>query len=120
MDKIIIDSLRAHGIIGVYAYEREAPQEILISATLFTDTRAAASSDSLDDCIDYDALSKKLQKHVESAARFTIEALAEDLARLCMEEGGVTRIVLRVEKPNALQDAESVGVEIERKRSEND
>jgi FolB domain-containing protein len=120
MDKIFIHRLRTHGIIGVYEHERKAPQEILVSAILYTDTRSAASSDALEDCIDYDALSKKLQIHVESVARFTLEALAEDLARICLLESGAKRVVLRVEKPQAIQDAEAVGVEIERTRSEND
>jgi FolB domain-containing protein len=117
MDKIIIERLRAHGIIGVYPHERDAPQDVLISATLFTDTHTVATSDRLKDGIDYDALAKKLQAHVESAARFTIEALAEDLASLCLQDTGVEKVILRVEKPDALPSARSVGVEVERTRA---
>ena len=80
MDKVFIKDLVARGIIGVNDWEREKPQEILINITVFTDTRRAAASDDLSDCVDYHTLAKKIQAHAGTAARFTVEALAEDLA----------------------------------------
>ena len=94
MDKIIIKNLLARGIIGVNDWERNRPQNILINITLFTDTRA------------------------EAVNRLTVEALANDLARICLEEKGVQKVIVRVEKPGAVRFAESVGVEIERSRDE--
>ncbi len=114
MDKILITNLRAYGIIGVYGEERIKTQEILINITLYTDTRYATKSDSLDNCVDYDALSQKIKKHAESAKRLTVEALAEDLAQICLEEEGVEKIKIRVEKPEAIEFVEKVGVEIKR------
>ena len=40
------------------------------------------------DCVDYSALAKKVQAHAETSARFTVEALANDLARICLEQKG--------------------------------
>ena len=59
-------------------------------------------------------MTKKIIEHVESTGRFTVEALAADVARLCLETRGVQRARVRVEKPGALRFARSVGVEIER------
>ena len=114
MDKILITNLHAHGIIGVYDEERITPQDILINITLYTNTRRAAKSDALEDCINYDALSQKIRAHAENARRLTVEALAEDIARLCLEEVGVKKTLVRVEKPEAIDFVEKVGVEIER------
>ena len=114
MDKVLITNLRAHGIIGVYDEERVTPQDILINITLYTNTRQAAKSDSLADCINYDALSQKIHDHAESAKRQTVEALAEDIAALCLAEVGVEKTLVRVEKPEALDYVGKVGVEIER------
>lgn len=114
MDKIILKNLRLRGIIGVYAWERSRPQEMIVHLTLFTDTRRAGQSDDLSDCVDYDALAQKIQAHAETAARKTIEALAEDLAAICLNEKGVESVVVRVEKPGAVAFAESAGVEIQR------
>jgi FolB domain-containing protein len=117
MDKVIIKDLVARGIIGVNDWEREKPQEILINITVFTDTRRAAKSDDLADCVDYRALAKKAQSHAETAARLTVEALANDLADICLGEKGVERAIVRVEKPGAVRFSKSVGVEVERTRS---
>ncbi len=117
MDKVIIRNLRARGIIGVNPWEREKPQEILINIVLFTDNRAAEASDDIADCVNYRTVAKKVLAHAETAARYTVEALAGDLARLCLAEPGVMRVQVRVEKPGAVRFADSVGVEIERARA---
>ena len=117
MDKVIIRNLRARGIIGVNDWERQKPQEILINIVLFTDNRAAEASDDIADCVNYRTVAKKVLAHAETAARYTVAALAGDLARLCLEEPGVERVQVRVEKPGAVRFADSVGVEIERSRA---
>jgi FolB domain-containing protein len=118
MDKVFISDLVARGIIGVNDWEREKPQEILINIIVFTDTHHAAESDALADCVDYRALAKKAQAHAETSARFTVEALANDLAKICLAESRVQKAVVRVEKPGAVRFSKSVGVEIERSRDE--
>jgi len=118
MDKVIIKNLLARGIIGVNDWERKRPQDILINVTTFTDTRRAAETDHINDCVNYSTLSKKIMAHAESIGRLTVEALANDLAKLCLEEKGVQKVIVRVEKPGAVRFAESVGVEIERNRDE--
>ena len=118
MDKVIIKNLLVRGILGIRAWERKRAQNILINIILYTDTRQAAKTDDIADCTDYSAVSKKVQAHAESAGRFTVEALANDLAELCLQEENVTRVMVRVEKPGAVRFAESVGVEIERSNEE--
>lgn len=118
MDKVIIKDLLVRGIIGVNDWERKRAQDILINVILFTDTRRAAETDHIADCVNYSTMSKRLQAHAESAERLTVEALANDLARICLEDKGVQKVILRVEKPGAVRFARSVGVEIERSRDE--
>jgi FolB domain-containing protein len=118
MDKVFITDLSARGIIGINEREREKPQEILINIVMEVDLRKAGQSDDIADCVNYRTVSKKVQSHAESAARFTVEALAADLARLCLEEPGVQRAIVRVEKPGAGRFSRSVGVEIERTRED--
>ena len=117
MDKVFIRNLRARGIIGVNDWEREKPQEMLINITLYTDIQAVAQSDDIREGVNYRTVAKKVLAHAEHARRRTVEALAEDLARLCLEEPKVVRVQVRVEKPGAVRFADSVGVEIERPRA---
>lgn len=118
MDKVIIKNLLARGIIGVNDWERKRAQNILINITMFTDTHRPGITDDLEDCINYSTMSKKILAHAESVNRLTVEALANDLAKICLEENGVQRVVVCVEKPGAVRFAESVGVEIERSKDE--
>ncbi|MEB2334743.1 MAG: dihydroneopterin aldolase [Anaerolineaceae bacterium] len=118
MDKIIIKDLLVRGIIGINDWERRRAQNILINIVIFTDTRRAAETDHINDCVDYSKMSKKVMAHAESAQRLTVEALANDLAKLCLEDENAQKVVVRVEKPGAVRFAESVGVEIERSRDE--
>ncbi len=117
-DRILIRDLLVRGILGVNDWEREQPQDILLNLTLFTDLRRAAASDDIADTVNYRTVTKKVLAHFEQTTRYTVEALAEDIARLCLEEPGVERVRVRVEKPGALRFARSVGVEIERERGD--
>jgi FolB domain-containing protein len=117
MDKVIIRDLTARGIIGLNDWEREQPQEILINIVLYADLHQAGESDDISKSVNYRTVAKKAIAHAESAGRLTVEALAADLARLCLEEPGVQKVEVRVEKPGAVRFARSVGVEIERSRS---
>jgi FolB domain-containing protein len=114
MDKVFITDLVARGIIGINTWEREKPQEILINIVLFTDLQKAGISDNIHDSVNYRIVAKKVLAHAETAQRQTVEALATDLARLCLEESGVEQVCVRVEKPGAVRFSRSVGVEIQR------
>jgi FolB domain-containing protein len=113
-DEIQIRDLLLRGILGVNDGEREQPQDILLNVTLYSDLRRAGESDDIADTINYRTVTKKILAHVEASRRFTVEALASDIARLCLAEPNVHRVRVRVEKPGALRFARSVGVEIER------
>ncbi len=102
------------GIIGIHEWERSHPQTILINLAIFTDTRKAGQSDQIDDCINYHTVATKVKEHTITIQRFTVEALAEDIAELCLQEPGAMKVHVRVEKPEAVSFARSVGVEIER------
>jgi FolB domain-containing protein len=114
MDNVFVKDLLVRGIIGTDPLEREKPQDILVNIIAFTDTGRAAESDALEDCVNYRTLAKKVQAHAEAAARFTVEALANDIAEICLAERGVQKVAVRVEKPGAVRFSRSVGVEIER------
>ena len=116
MDKVIIKNIIARGIIGINDWERDKPQDILINIDLYTEMRVKAASDNIAECIDYSKVTKKVIYHAETAKRFTVEALAEDIAQICLEDPRVLKATVRVEKPGAVRFAQSAGVEIERAR----
>ncbi len=118
MDKIIIKDLLLRGIIGINEDERVNKQDILINVVMYTNTQAAAATDSIEDAINYRTITKHIIRHVEASADFLVEKLVNDIARLILTEYSIERATVRVEKPGALRFANSVGVEIERTRSD--
>ena len=118
MDQVFITDLVARGIIGVNDWEREQPQDILINIVLFTDLHKAGQSDNVLDSVDYRSVAKKVRAHAETAQRLTVEALAADLAKVCLEVARVEKVRVRVEKPGAVRFSRSVGVEIERTKDD--
>jgi FolB domain-containing protein len=114
MDKVLIKDLKARGILGIHDWERVTPRDIIINVTLYTDTRRAARTDDIADCVSYSEVARKVRAHAESAARMTVEALANDIAKLCLQEPKARKVVVRVDKPGAVPEAASVGVEVER------
>ena len=113
-DRIEIKDLLLRGIVGINDWEREKKQDILVNITLFADLRRAGKSDSIEDSVNYRTVTKKVINHIEQNEPFMVETLAANIAQLCLQEPGVIKARVRVEKPGALRFAKSVGVEIER------
>jgi FolB domain-containing protein len=117
MDEIIIKDLLVRGIIGVNDDERRSTQDILINIVLFADIHQAGETDKIEYSVNYRTVTKKIIAHIEKSQRFTVEALATDIAGICLAEPNVQKVRVRVEKPGAVRFARSVGVEIERSQS---
>ena len=116
LDKILITDLLARGHLGVPEEERANPQDILINLTIFADVRRCGQSDNIEDTVDYSLLSKQVVKLVEKSSRHTVEALASDIANLCLALPLVEGVRVRVDKPHRVRFTRAVGVEIERSR----
>lgn len=114
LDRIHIRELRARCIVGIYPEEREHLQDVVVSLTLHADLRLAGQTDKIDDTVDYKWLKKRLLQMVEHSDFFLIEKLAEESARLCLEDKRVRRVDVSIDKPGALRFARSVAVEITR------
>ena len=54
---------------------------------------------------------------VEGSHFYLIEALAEEIAKICLEEEKVKAVRVILRKPHALRFAKNVGVEIYREKS---
>lgn len=117
MDKVFIHDLMVRGVIGISDDERAERQDIVMNIVMFTDTTPAGKSDNIEDCINYSTVAKRIIAHVEKAARYTVEALAADIAEICLKYAVVNHVQVRVEKPGAVRFSRSVGIEIERYKS---
>ncbi len=113
MDTIFIRGLSVEAVIGVYDWEREIRQTLILDLDMANDSGRAAASDRIEDALDYHAVSERLRAYVGGSSFQLIETLAESCAALVREEFGVPWLRLTIHKPGAVQGAD-VGATIER------
>jgi len=114
MDIIYLRDLRAATVIGIYEWEKRIKQTISIDLEMGTDIRTAAASDTIDDTLNYKAVSKRIIAFVADNRFQLIETLAEKIAELLLKEFNLPWLKLTVSKPGAVSAARDVGVIIER------
>jgi len=117
-DQIQIKDLLLRTIIGINEEERRNRQDVLINIVLHADTRAAGASDNIDDAVNYRTIAKRVIERIEGSSYYLVEKMAAEIAAICLEDTRVEAVDVRVEKPGALRFARSVGVEIQRTRSD--
>ena len=114
MDKVFIKGLKVKATIGVFEWERQIRQNVLLDIDMRADVPAAAASDAIDATVDYKAISKRVVELVEGSQCQLVETLAEEVARVIREEFSVGWVRVRIAKPFAVRAAQEVGVVIER------
>ncbi len=117
MDRILIRDLALRCVLGVSEEERREKQDVLLNLWVTADLAAAGRSDRFEDAVDYREIKKRILGMAEGSCFRLVEALAQAVADLVLEDPRVRSVRVRVEKPTALRFARSVGVEITRRRS---
>ena len=114
MDKVFIEGLEIDALIGIYDWERRIRQTLRFDLEMAFDNRVPAARDDIALTLDYKAISKRLVDFVSQSGYGLVETLAEECARIVMQEFGVTWLRLKLSKPGAVRGAVAVGVIIER------
>jgi 7,8-dihydroneopterin aldolase/epimerase/oxygenase len=114
MDKIFIHALKTEAIVGIFDWERQVKQTVLVDLEFSADIRKAALSDSIDDTLNYKRVAKRVLAFVEGSQFHLVETLAEHIAMLMLEEFGVAWVRISLSKPGALRSSRDVGVVLER------
>lgn len=114
MDIVFIRDLQIETVIGIYDWERKVRQVISLDIDMATDIQKAASSDNIDDTLSYKTVAKRLIAFVQESEFELVEALAEKICAIILEEFDVPWVRLSLSKPGAVRGSKSVGVIIER------
>ncbi len=113
-DIVYIRGLKTETVIGVYDWERNIRQTVVLDLEMAVNAAAAGATDEVADALDYAAVSERVLEYVHASHFKLIESLAERVAELVMTEFGVPWLRLRLGKPGAVKQADDVGVVIER------
>lgn len=114
MDKVFIKGLSIQTTIGFFAWEKQIKQTLVIDLAMGWDIRPAALNDELDKTLDYAQISEQIEEFANTNQVDLLETLAERLAQFLMTNYHIPWLKLTLHKPNAVHNAASVGVEIER------
>lgn len=114
MDIIYLRDLTIETVIGVYDWEREIKQKVILDLEMGTDIRKAAASDDIADTLDYKSVAKRIISFVEESEYQLVETLAERVAGIILEEFDVPWTRVTINKQGAVRGAKDVGVIIER------
>ena len=114
MDTIFIKNLRFDAIIGIYPQERIKQQPMVINLEMANDIHDAAMNNDLDASINYAAVSEAVIQFCQEAKAELLETLAENLSEFLMTQFKIPGLRLEIGKPDAVTEAERVGVRIAR------
>jgi D-erythro-7,8-dihydroneopterin triphosphate epimerase len=114
--KIRIKNLKLRTVVGIYAWERSEPQDVIINIEMEFEGSRAAETDNIEDTVDYKTLKKQIIAEVESSRCNLIEKLAGRILSILMNDPKVQKATVEVDKPHALRFADSVSVELSEER----
>ena len=114
MDIIFLGGLEITTIIGIYEWERETKQTIILDIEMAYDIRKAAETDAIEDTLDYKSVSKRIITFVEESKYFLVEKLAQEVTNIILNEFEVRWVKLILNKKGAIRGASDVGIIIER------
>lgn len=114
MDIVYLRELRIDTVIGIYGWERQVKQTIILDLQMGTNIQPAAKSDNIDDALNYKAVAKRLIEFVSQSEFQLVETLAERIAEIVLQEFQVPWVRLELNKRGAVRGARDVGIIIER------
>ncbi|MBZ4688393.1 MAG: 7,8-dihydroneopterin aldolase/epimerase/oxygenase [Clostridia bacterium] len=101
MDKIIMCGMEFTGYHGVFEEEQIRGQKFIVDIEIYTNTKEAGQDDNLEKTINYGELYEKIRDIVENERYNLLEALAEKLAKVVLEQNRVHEVMVRIKKPQA-------------------
>ncbi len=107
--------------VGIYPHEHRDRQRVRINVDLAVDDDAALAGvmvgpDELGRVVNYEKIVASVRSIVASGHTRLVETMAERIAEACLVDPQVRVARIRVEKLDIFPDAESAGVEVERRR----
>lgn len=114
MDKVFIQGLKIQTTIGFFEWEKQIKQTLVIDLAMGWNIKPAAQNDELDKTLDYAAISQEIERFANATPVDLLETLAERMAAHLMTQYSIPWLKLKVGKPGAVHNADTVGVEIER------
>ena len=114
--KVFVRDLVLAARIGVYQHEKLSTQRVRINLELLC-TEHPAINDDLNNVVNYAEIVAQVRSIIDAGHINLVETLADRVAQVCLDDRRVQTAKVRIEKLDVFEEADSVGVEIERARN---
>jgi len=105
-------------IIGIHEHEKTKKQKIKFNIVVNVNQNTVPDEKDIKSIVDYEKITNKLENLVKNKKYNFLESLAEDSFKEIFEEKRINSVKIKIEKPDALKNADSVGVEVFKNRSD--
>jgi dihydroneopterin aldolase len=114
MDTVYVHGLAVDTVIGIFDWEREIRQKVVLDVEMAVDISPSAATEDIDRTVSYKDVSDRLTQFIEQSEFLLVETMAEEIAGLILAEFAVPFVRIKLGKPDAIANARDVGVMIER------
>lgn len=114
MDTIFLSEVRVETRLGVPDWERMTPQTVLLDIEIVMPHSRSCQTDAIEDTIDYGRVVARIRETLQEQSFRLVEALAEHLCQLILQEFEAPWVRIKVAKPGILPGLKALGVIIER------
>ena len=115
---IFIKDFIIQEIIGIHEHEKTKKQKIKFNIVVNVNQNTVPDEKDIKSIVDYEKITNKLENLVKNKKYNFLESLAEDSFKEIFEDKRINSVKIKIEKPDAIKNADSVGVEVLKNRSD--
>ncbi len=105
-------------IIGIHQHEKIRKQKIKFNIVLDVNQNSLPNEKDIKSIVDYEKITNKLENLSQTKKYNFLESLAEDSFKEIFEDKRINSATIKIEKPEAIKNAKSVGVEVFKTRKD--
>ena len=115
---VFIKNFIIEEIIGIHEHEKTKKQKIKFNIILNISQSTIPNEKNIKSIVDYEKITNKLKNLAKNKKYNFLESLAENSFKEIFEDKKINSVTIKIEKPEAIKNAESVGVEVFKTRKD--
>ena len=115
---VLIKDFIINEIIGIHEHEKINKQKIIFNIVIDVSQNTLPDENNLSSVVDYEKITNKLKNLTKNKSYNFLESLAEDSFKEIFEDKRINSVKIKIEKPDAILNAKSVGVEVFKSRND--
>ena len=115
---VLIKDFIINEIIGIHEHEKINKQKIIFNIVIDVNQNTLPNENNFSSIVDYEKITNKLENLAKNKSYNFLESLAEDSFGEIFKDKRINSVKIKIEKPDAILNAKSVGVEVFKNRND--